>query len=158
MGECVFLGVLIILSCVYYMQTLSYGAVIGDASGGAGFFPRIVCVCLVLLATIRLAQIIRSKEKKHYKMIEMFQGTTGMFSVSTVILVISMPYLGFVLSGFIYLTVVCGVLRKAKTGEFGAAKWVALREIVFFLLLVGIYAFFTRILFVALPAGLLNFI
>lgn len=158
MGECIFLGVLAVLSGVYYVQTLGYEAVIGDASGGAGFFPRLVCIGLILLALIRFFQIVKKKEWGHFKMMEMFQGMMGMFTISTLLLVVSMPYLGFVVSGFLYLTVVCGILRKAKTGEPEVKLQFLLREAVFLCLLFGIYSFFTKILFVALPAGILTFL
>lgn len=156
MGECIFLGILSILSGIYFVQTLGYSVVIGDTSGGAGFFPRIVCIGVIVLAAIRVVQIVRQKEIQHFRMVEMFQGVTGMFSLSTLFLVIVMPYLGFVVSGFIYLSIVSGGLLKARTGSIGSSRGIMIREAAFLILLIGIYIFFTRILFVALPAGFLG--
>lgn len=157
MGEIIFLLLLAGVGVVYLVQTGSYRTPLLDNSGGPALFPRIVCIALIALIVIRIIQIIAQKGMKNkFKFLELFKGYTGFFSIATIVLILVIQYLGFIVSCFLYLTVVANGLYYFKNGSVGTVKSIILREILFLAFVMGLYLFFTRILFVAFPQGILS--
>lgn len=158
MGEIIFLILIAAISGLYLGQTFGYAMPKLDNSGGPALFPQIVCVVLIVLVLIRLAAILMRKEFKHFYFLEMFQGSTGVFSIGVIAMVLVMRPLGFVPAAFLFLSGVSNALFYFKTGDrrLGGVKSVALREALFLAFVLALYFFFTKVLFIALPKGILK--
>ena len=158
MGEIIFLILIAAVSGVYLGQTFSYPMPKLDNTGGPALFPQIICILLIVMVLIRIITIVARKDFKHFRFLEMFKGTTGLFSISVIVMILIMKPVGFVVSSFVFLSVVSNALYYAKTDDrrLGGTVKIVLREVLFLAFVVGLYFFFTRILFVALPQGILK--
>lgn len=156
MGEIVFLALLAGAAGLYFYQTLGYAMPKLDNSGGPAIFPKFVCIVLICLIIIRIVTIIAKKEKKPFHFIELFKGSTGLLFVSFVIFVVVVKPLGFILASFLFLTFVSNALHYVKLNTLGSGKSIVFRELLFILFPVLLYYFFTNVLFIALPAGILK--
>lgn len=158
MGEIIFLILIAAISGLYLGQTFGYVMPKLDNSGGPALFPQIICVALLVLILIRIITILVRKEFNHFHFLEMFRGSTGVFSISVIVMVLIMRPVGFIVSSFLFLTVVSNALYYLKTEDksLGGVKSIVLREALFLAFVLGLYAFFTRVLFIALPKGILK--
>lgn len=156
MGEIIFLLLFAGISVTYFTQTFGYSTPLLDNSGGPALFPRIICIALCALIVIRIIQIISRKKYEHFHFFELFKGSTGMFSISTIVMILLIPYLGFLVTCFLFLTFSGNALFYIKQKSFGKGWQIALRELLFLAFVIGLYLFFTHILYVALPAGILK--
>ena len=156
MGEVIFLAIIAGLAGLYYYQATGYRMPKLDNSGGPAVFPKFVCIALICLILIRIIIIISKKEKKHFSFFELFKGSTGILFIGFIVYVLAIKVLGFVIASFLFLTIVGSGLRYAKLNSFGNAKTIVLQEILFIAFPILLYYFFTRVLYIALPAGLLE--
>lgn len=156
MGELIFLIIIGGMGALYLFQTFGYRMPMLDNSGGPALFPQIVCIILLVLVVIRIIQIVSQKEFKKFQFLELFKGSMGFFCIGTVVLVVAMPYLGFLVACFLYLTVEANGLLYLKNGSFGSIGRIIGRELFFVAFVVLLYVFFTHVLFVALPGGILK--
>lgn len=158
MGEIIFLLLLAGTSGLYYAQTLKYRMPKLDNSGGPAIFPKLVCLFLIAFIVIRILTIVLKKEKKEFHFVELFKGTKGLLFLSFTVLVFIIKPVGFVLTSFLFLSFISNALLYAKENNFGSTKSIVIREIVFLVFPLGLYYFFTKVLYVAIPAGILGFI
>lgn len=156
MGEIIFLLLIGATSGLYYYQTLSYRMPKLDNSGGPAIFPKFVCLILIGFVIIRIIQIILKKEKKEFHFFEIFKGTKGLLFISFTVLVFVIKPLGFVLTCFLFLSFVANALMYSKENTLGSTKSIIIREVIFLAFPIALYYFFTKVLFVALPAGILG--
>lgn len=156
MGEIIFLLLLAGVGVVYLVQAGGYKTPLLDNSGGPAMFPRIVCVILIALIVLRIVQIISQKKFKGFRFFELFKGSTGLFSISTIAMIFLIEPLGFIVTCFLYMTVVGNGLYYMKTGTIGTVKNILLRELLFLAFVLGLYFFFTQILYVGFPRGILS--
>lgn len=156
MGEIIFLVILAGVAGLYFYQALGYAMPKLDNSGGPAIFPKFVCAVLICLIIIRIITIIAKKEKKPFHNFELFKGSTGLLFISFVVFVVIVKPLGFILASFLFLSFVSNALYFVKTNTIGSVKSIVFREVLFILFPVLLYFFFTKVLFIALPAGILK--
>lgn len=156
MGEIIFLLLLVATAVIYIVQTLDYTTPLLDKSGGPAMFPQIVCGVLIVLILIRIIQILAQKNFKKFHFFELFKGSTGLFSISTIVMILLIQPLGFLITCFLYLTIVANALLYIKTKSFGKVWQIITREASFLAVVVGLQLFFTEVLYVAIPLGILK--
>lgn len=156
MGEIIFLLIVAGVGGLYLSQTFGYTIPMLDNSGGPALFPKIVCVGLIILVIFRIIQIVSQKDYKHFRFMELFKGSTGFFFLSVVALIVLMPHLGFIVTCFLFETITGNVLMYLKKKTLGCPWQIIVREVFFLAFVIGLYFFFTKILFVALPTGILS--
>ncbi len=156
MGEILFLLIISGAAGLYFYQATGYRMPRLDNSGGPAIFPKFVCAILICLIIIRIITILSKKEFKKFHFFDLFKGSMGIFFISFVILVLIIKPVGFVLTSFLFLSFTINYLFYFKNGTFGHTGSIVLREIVFVLFTLVLYFFFTKILYIALPAGILK--
>lgn len=156
MGEIILLLIVAGISGIYLGQTFDYRMPKLENSGGPALFPKMVLIILIILVLIRVIVIIVHKDFKHFKFFELFKGSTGLFSISLIVMIFIMPYLGFIVTCFLFMTITSHALLYIKTKTFGGARKIIMREVFFLVFAVGLYLFFTKVLFVSLPTGILS--
>ncbi len=156
MGEIVFLLCIAGVGAAYYLEATGYAMPKLDNSGGPAFFPKLICAILVVLILARVIQIIARKDKNRFVYKNLFLGTTGFFTIGVILFVLLMPFLGYIISCFLFLSIVSNALLYAKTKSFGTVKSIIVRELSFLVFVTVLYYFFTHVLYVAFPDGILK--
>lgn len=158
MGEILFLSILGVVDVIMFFLTFTFPASIIDQSGGAGLFPRIVLVLLLVFLAVRIITILRSEEekKKPFAFLEIFKGRRLVFLLAFVLYAFSMSTLGFVISSGIFLSAMIIFLRWCQYGEWMPVKKSVLTVLISFVCVFVIYYVFTHYLNVMLPAGFLD--
>lgn len=158
MGEILFLSILGVIDVIMFFLTFTFPASIIDQSGGAGLFPRIVLIVLLVFLAARIVTILRSEEekKKTFAFLEIFKGRRLVFLLAFVLYAFSMSTLGFVISSGIFLSAMIIFLHWCQYGEWMSVKKSMLTVLISFVCVFSVYYIFTHYLNVMLPAGLLN--
>ncbi len=156
MGEILFLLLISGAAGLYFYQATGYRMPKLDNSGGPAIFPKFVCAILICLVVIRIITVLSKKDFKKFYFFELLKGSMGVFFISFVVLVLVIKPVGFVLTSFIFLSFTSNYLFYEKNGTLGKLRSIALREVVFIIFTLVLYFFFTKILYIALPAGILK--
>lgn len=157
MGEIIFLAVITAVIGYLYILTGSFPVNALDTTGGAAMFPRVVIIVLALLIVIRIIQIIKNKELKvHFVFFELLKGSTGIFLLSLVAYIFLFSILGYVVATILYLVLTITYCYYKKYGNIGSAKAVIIRVALSVAGTLVLYWFFTSVLLVRMPAGILK--
>lgn len=160
MGELVFLFSLVAISGYYYYESLTYTTSRFERTGGPAVFPQIVIYGLLFFILLRIIQIIFKKDRTKFNWLSVFKGTRGVFFIAFVVYVLSMQFLGFIVSGFLFLITISTYMYKHVEGTvqmFSFRKF-GVRSLVMFLFVIFINYFFAVVLNVQLPKGMLSFL
>ncbi len=157
MGEIVFLTIVAATAGVMYWMTFDFRVSILDKSGGPGLFPRIIVILLLFFIVIQIIETIRKKETgKKFAFVEMFEGIRLVYIVATMVYMLTIKWVGYVPVTFAYLVFCITVLHRRETGERGGWKQIGVLAGVNAALVVGVYLFFTRVVNILLPAGIIG--
>lgn len=155
MGEIVFLGLLLLFCGYLFFLTFSFPVNILERSGGAGLFPRIVLIFLMVFLIIRVVQILGQKKKNPFVFAEMFQGTRLFYLIALVAYVAALKILGYFICTILFLGVMINVLYRQLKGEWGSPGTIAVRNVLIVVFAAVMNLFFANILHVLLPVGIL---
>lgn len=160
MGELVFLAIVGILGAACYAETLTYTVAEYDRTGGPAMYPQLVLILLFAVLVLRAAQILLKKEKTKFKWFTLFKGTRGVFFAAFVLFVFLMEPLGFIVDATLFLSATSMYLYYKSTGDrtLGGAKAIATRVTLFAVFDTAVFLFFSSVLNVAVPEGILSFI
>ena len=157
MGEICFLLILLAGLFYLYLITGTFPVNMLDNSGGASLFPRVVIIVLGVLLIIRVVQIIVNKEtKKHFVFKELFSGSTGIFLLFIIFYILLFPVLGYVFATFLFSVSATTYSFYQKNGTIGTLNQLLIRTVVSLVGTLILYYFFSKVLFVRMPAGLLH--
>ena len=122
-------------------------------------FPRFLLIALALLLFVRMLQILTSKteKKKHFVFRELFRGSTGVFLLGIVLYLLLFSILGYILTTLLYAVGMISYCYYKKFGNFGTVKSAILRVACSLAGTMVLYWFFSDVLVVRLPAGVLGF-
>ena len=144
------IGSLIVIgaSVFFFVHTLSFTETVGTEQIGAGFWPRLNLIGMVILALfIMIRSLVRRKKAalpKNEPQEEM--NTVGVVICGAILLsfVLLMPYIGFLLSAFLGMMALIYALGERK------------KLVIFltaFVLVLVVYLSFGKFLFVPMPRG-----
>lgn len=157
MGEIIFLLILIAISVLGFIEAGTFPVSIFEKTGGPALFPKILFVGLAIFAVIRIIMILRSKEKKKFVFVELFQSTRGVFLLASVVYVLVMEYLGYIISTALFLVVICNYLYWKRHDTKGTVKSIILRNVAMIVITFLLYVFFAKVMTINLPQGLFGF-
>ena len=158
MGEVIFLLLLAGLDVYYFVETFSDKKPLYDNTGGPAVFPRVILILLLICLAVRLIQIIVGKNRKHFVFMELFQGSTGIFLLAFAAYIFLMKGLGMILDTVLYMGFISHYMIYQRDGTLGTFRSVSIHVAVYVLLAAALYWFFSVILNVASPRGLLGFL
>ena len=155
MGEIVFLGLLFLLSGYLFYLPFYFPVNILERSGGAGLFPRIVLAFLMVFLIIRIIQILCQNEKKPFVFAEMFKGTRFFYLITLTAYVALLKVFGYFICTTLFLAIMINILYRQVLGEWGSVKIIVIRNLLIIAFAVLMNLFFSKILHVLLPVGIL---
>lgn len=158
MGEIIFLLVIAVLDVIYFTETFSYKKPLFDNTGGPSVFPRVILTLLLIFLIARIIQILLTKEKKHFVFKELFCGSTGVFLFSFAGFILLMEPLGMIVDTVLYLSFISHYMIAQKEGTVGTPGKVLVHIAAFTCMAAAVYWFFSGVLNVAVPKGLLGFL
>ncbi len=158
MGEIIFLLLIAAAGGYYYYESLGYTVGRFDTTGGGGIFPRAILLVLFVLLAARLIEILLKKEKAPFKFFGYLKGVGGVFFISFAAFVLLIRPLGFVVDAILFaLFSVNFLYYKAKDDKkLGGTKAVVIRTVCIIAYVLLVNWFFTDVLSVNLPAGILK--
>ena len=159
MGELIFNAILAVVAVVMFAMTYSFPTSIFDKSGGAGLYPRIVIIFLLILLVIRTVQILRSNEEKQRKFVffEMFQGSRLIYILTTLAYFLLVMRVGFVLTTIVYLIWSILFFYSLQEQKHPSRKITVIVVISAISGVILLDYLFCNVLGVLLPAGILGF-
>lgn len=159
MGELIFNVLLAAAGVILYVMTYSFPTSIFDKSGGAGMYPRIVIIALMILLVIRSLQILRSPEEKQRKFIffEMFQGPRLIYILATFAYFLLVKRIGFILCTIVYLIGMILYLCALQEQKRPSRKTAAIVAAAVIPSVAALDWLFCEVMGVLLPAGILGF-
>lgn len=159
MGELIFNALLAVAGVILYVMTYSFPTSIFDKSGGAGMYPRIVIIALMILLVIRSLQILRSPEEKQRKFIffEMFYGPRLIYILATFAYFLLVKRIGFILCTIVYLIGMILYLCTLQEQKRPSGKMAAFVAAAVIPSVVALDWLFCKVMGVLLPAGILGF-
>ena len=129
MGECIFLGILLVVSIGAFFLTGTFTPSPFDSSSGPAVFPRIASLGLAVCCVILLVEKIKKKEyKAPFQFAKLFYGPAGAMIYSSLIFMVLMNYLGFMLSCALYLLFIVNYFKYQADGTLGSPAAVAVRS------------------------------
>lgn len=140
-----------LLTGVFLFQQSSKIIPIMEKDLGSGFMPKVIAICLVFIALLKLILTFLSKENKEKKK-EDTDNMGGLLTIGALLFyVLTFEILGFILSTAAYLFAQITILSNEKN-----------RNLILFLVIsvgtaVSIYALFVYGISRPLPVGLLGF-
>ncbi len=160
MGELIFLALIGIVGVLCYNETLSYSVAEYDRTGGPAMYPQLVLILLFIALALRAIQILMTKEKPKFKWFTLFKGSRGVFFIAFVLFVFLMDPLGFIVDATLFLTGTSLYLYYQTTGDktLGGAKAITLKVVLFAAFNTAVFLFFTSVLNVGVPEGILGFL
>ncbi len=160
MGELIFMAIIAVIAVFMFFVSGSFPVSIIDKSGGASLFPRIVIVLLLFFMIIRTVIVLRNKEEREkvFVFFEMFRGARLVYLLGTLVYILLVEPLGFVITTSVYLFGMANFMYfKQKDSIMSLQR----NGIIFasgVLISLGMYLFFTRVLSILLPQGILGFL
>lgn len=160
MGELIFLAILAVVGALCYGETLTYSVSQFDRTGGPAMYPQLILILLFVALVIRAVQILLTKEKPKFKWFTLFQGPRCVFFLAFVLFVVLMEPLGFVIDATLFMSITSFYLYYKTTGDktLGGAKVIVTRVLLFAVFDVAVFLFFSSVLNVAVPEGILSFL
>ena len=156
MGELVFMALLCVMGVACFIDTLHFRVSLLDRSGGAAVFPRVVIVLLLLLVCIRIVMILRDGNRPHFVFLEAFAGARLAYLIALAALVFTIKPIGFLPAMSAFMLFTANYFYFRTHGSLGKAWFVILRSVSLVAFVAVVYYFFTGVLHVMLPAGLLG--
>ncbi len=157
MGELIFMGIVAVVALIMFIMTYSFPTSIIDKSGGAALFPRIVMLLLLFFMILRVVEIIRKKElHKKFAFIEIFEGSRLVYILSTLAYMISIRYMGYIITTAAYLIFTIIYFYKKETGEDFKKIRLVLTILINAALVTGVYFIFSDVLNILLPEGIIR--
>lgn len=153
MGEFIFLSLLLVACGVLLAITFGFPLVQMDLSGGARMFPQLVLGLLIVAILARMVIILASGKKEPFAFLEIFKGPRLFFIASLFVSIVTMRWLGFMISVSAFLVGSVNFNYWSVKGNLGGAKAIAARSLPMVALVVSLYFIFTKALTVLLPAG-----
>jgi len=157
MGEIIFLSTLEVIFIYLYTMVDDFPVSILDTSGGAGLFPRVVLLFLLILIPLQIITILFKKNKEKFVFKEIFQGMRLLFLVALILTVGLMPLIGFTISMILFLLVVINWFYYNVHGNIGKIKSVILRCSIVTVYVIALKLFFTVVLNFTFPTGIVGF-
>lgn len=159
MGELIFNALLAVVAVIMFVMTYSFPTSIFDKSGGAGLYPRIVIICLLILLLIRTVQVLRSEEEKKRKFVflEMFQGPRLIYILTTLAYFLLVTSIGFVLTTIAYLIWSILYFYCLQEKKRPSKKTAAIVVVSVIPSVIVLDYLFCNVLGVLLPAGIMGF-
>jgi len=156
-GEIIFLAIVALIGGAAFLMTSSFRTSILDRSGGPGMFPRIVVILLMFVIVIRVVQIIARKETQNkFHFVEMFKGIRLLYVLVTLAYMLTLKRLGYLVATIPYL-VFAVLFYRAREVDDRLKPWTAVAIVALNVaLVIGVYFFFTQVVNIRLPAGLLK--
>ncbi|WP_428768670.1 tripartite tricarboxylate transporter TctB family protein [Treponema sp. HNW] len=151
MGELFFLGIILIICILFFFMTFNFPVSILDKSGGAGVFPRVVLIFLAVSIVTRIFIILKDKEKKHFILFELFQGTQLKFFLSIAAYILLLNKLGYIIATLLFAYGTVNGFFYYTTGSSGSKKQILIRNICITLFVFFMHYFFSNILNIMLP-------
>jgi len=140
--------IIIALSVFFYVQTLSFPTIIGYEKMGPEFWPTLTLTGIVILALIIMIGSILEQKKGISPKVESNEkkNTIGAVVCAGILLlfIISISYIGFLLSAFISMMVLAYALGERNK---------LLLLFFSFIMVAVIYLSFGKLLFVPMPRG-----
>jgi|GEM_PF-1630364 len=156
MEELLLLVVLTGMDLLYYFETFSYKKALFDKTGGPAIYPRVILVLLLISIAIRVIQILKRHEYEPSVLKGLVTGSRGVFLWAYIAYVLLMEPLGMIIDTVCYLIFICHYMIYARDGKLGSKTSILKHNVSFVLLTLGIYLFFTLVMNVAVPKGLLS--
>lgn len=157
MGEIIFLGILMAICIWFYTLTFGFAVSILDKSGGASVFPRFIIIFLMIFLIVRMITVLRQKQKAEFVFTELFKGMRLFFFACLVCYILVMKHLGYILSTAVFLAVTVNFFYYKTKDNWGSVRAIAVRNVLLLGFVLAMNYFFTRILHIMLPAGILHF-
>ena len=159
MGEIIFLILLAAVGGYYYFESLGYTVGRFDTTGGGGIFPRAIIIVLFVLLAARLIEILIKKEKAPFKFFGYLKGVGGVFFLSFVAFVLLIRPLGFVVDAILFSLWSVNYLyyKTHDDKKLGGTKALIIRCVAIIAYVLLVNWFFTGVLHVNLPAGILKY-
>ncbi len=160
MGELIYMAIIAVIAIFMFIVSGSFPVSIIDKSGGASLFPRVVVVLLLCFMAIRTVFVLRDKElrEKTFIFLEIFKGPRLVYLLGTFTYILLIQPLGFVITTSLYLFGMSNFMYyKQKDSIMSMQR----SSIIFFSGLtvsLGMYLFFTRVLSILLPQGILGWL
>lgn len=160
MGELIFMAIISVIAIIMYVVSGSFPVSIIDKSGGAALFPRVVVLFLLFFMLIRLWIVLKDKEamKKTFVFFEMFSGPRLVYLLGTVAYIVAIKPLGFVITTSVYLFCMANFLFYKQKDSIMSMTHNAIVLTSGILISTGMYLFFTRVLSILLPKGILSWL
>lgn len=158
MGEILFLLLIAGIDIIYFAETFTYKKPLFDNTGGPAVFPRVVLILLLACLLVRILQILAAREKRHFVLRELFCGSTGVFLLAFAGYIFFMEPLGIILDTILYLGFTSHYMIYVRDGSLCSGRKILLHMASFAVIAVSVYWFFSTVLNVAVPRGLLSFL
>lgn len=155
MGELIFLGIIVIISAIMFGMTYDFKVSILDKSGGAGLWPRIVIVFLIIMTIIRFIQVLKEKDRQPFAFLELFRGMRLFFLLALGIYIILIKPLGYIIATLLFLFITVNLFYYKSNDHIGSFKSIIIRNMFIIGFVFGLYFFFANIVYIMLPKGLL---
>lgn len=156
MGEIIFLLLLAGGAILYLIEASGYPMPRFEVSGGPAVYPKMILTVFLILAVIRIVQIITTKEKAKFVFTELFVGTRGVFWISFVAYVLVVKTIGYHIATSVFLIGMTEYFYYKKTNSFGTGRQIFLRSVGLVGFVAAMYWFFAATMNVLLPRGILT--
>ena len=154
----IFLLLLAGLDLYYFAETFSYRKPLYDNTGGPAVFPRVILILLLICLAVRIIQIVVRKEKRRFIFLDLFKGSTGVFLFAFAGYILCMEFLGMILDTVLYMGFISHYMIYQRDGSIGSLRSAAVHMAVYILMAAALYWFFSGVMNVAVPKGLLRFL
>lgn len=160
MGEIIFMAIVAVIALIMFWLTGKFPVSIIDKSGGAALFPRIIIGLLLFFMIIRVVIVLRDEEKrkKAFVFLEVFKGSRLVYLLGTILYVALIKQVGFVIMTIAYLTGMTHYLHYKQKDKCIPLIKSSIIFVITVAVAVGIYLFFTSVLNIRLPQGILTWI
>lgn len=155
MGEIIFLLLLAAGAVSYLIEASGYPMPRFEVSGGPAIYPKMILTVFLILAAVRIIQIISSREKEKFVFSELFVGTRGVFWFAFILYVLVVKTIGYHITTSLFLIGMTEFFYYKKAKFLGTPKQILLRSTGLILFVAGMYWFFAATMNVLLPKGLL---
>lgn len=155
MGELVFMALVLVVCGVFFGMSFDFKTSVLDTSGGAAFWPRIVIVFLACFVIIRGIQVIKNKDNRQFVFGELFRGSRLFFLLSLTGYIVLFKFAGYLVTTMLFLLITVNVFYKITRDNFGSVRSIVIRNAAAVAFSFGCYFFFTKVVHIALPQGMI---
>lgn len=160
MGELLFMALMGALAIIMFFISGSFPVSIIDKSGGAALFPRIVVILFLFFMAIRTVIVLRDGEarKKAFVFLEIFKGDRLIFLLGIIGYIALVKPVGFVIATSLFLAGMSNFLYFKQRDSLMTLKRNIIGISAGIAISLGMYLFFTRVLSILLPQGVLTWL